>query len=338
MTRLLALLCVLSLLCLQTFAQSANFRAQARYYSAKSAYEAGKFDDAVRMLFESRQFLEGKSNPQLQHILVLSLYKAGRFKEAQTEMSRFFTLHEGKEDRAHFTEDVDELTNNEVREITIILDDIDDKVRRDIEGEKKRVIEAKRLAEQRRAWEADLTQWRNARRMQIASRVHAVLSSGYVANYTTPNGTKTTQYGSASFTYIEGTGYRIQTRSQSHSPRWGGLYGEQNMTATWPSCAGITASYKLRSGSDRTYLSTDDLWLRLPASEFYRESENKEGDAGRLSRTRYDSGRTSGVSVENIRLQGGEASFNEIASVLKELSDLDSLSFDALHALRASGK
>lgn len=106
-------------------AQSANYRAQARYYSAKRAYEGGQYNDAARMLLESRGLLGGKSNERLQYLLVLSLHRAKRFDDAQAEIRRFFDLLENREQRENYTHDVDRMTADEIRQITMLLDEVD---------------------------------------------------------------------------------------------------------------------------------------------------------------------------------------------------------------------
>lgn len=137
--RKLLTLFLLSLMVVSTgWAQekAAAYRAQGRYYSAKEAFDAKRFDDAARMLRESREMLGGKSNIRLQFLLVYSLYNAGRFKEAQVEMNSYLTLIErsNPEKYANFPQDVDALTNDETRAITMIIDKIDSEVANDTEG------------------------------------------------------------------------------------------------------------------------------------------------------------------------------------------------------------
>ena len=72
-------------------------------------------------------------NIRLQYLLVRSLYTAGKFKEAQQEMAVFFTITDAKgEERTkiyqNYPQDVDQLTNDETREISIMIDKIDREV------------------------------------------------------------------------------------------------------------------------------------------------------------------------------------------------------------------
>lgn len=125
-------------------AQSSAFRAQGRYYSAKEAYESGRFADAARMCRESRDYLAGRSNLRLQYLMVSALYRSGQFKEAQKEMELFFEIDgHDKDDAAwkereklyqEFPQEVDKLTADETREMSKMIDKIDHEVAADTEG------------------------------------------------------------------------------------------------------------------------------------------------------------------------------------------------------------
>jgi hypothetical protein len=118
----------------QTTANS--LRAQGRYYSAKEAFEKRQYDEAARMLLESRQMLGGKSNVRLQYLLVLSLYNAKRYAAAQTEMNTYLELEVNSKDRyASFPQDVDRLTSDETRAITMLIDKIDAEVAKGSEAQ-----------------------------------------------------------------------------------------------------------------------------------------------------------------------------------------------------------
>jgi hypothetical protein len=114
---------------------AASLRAQGRYYSAKEAFEKGQFDEAARMLRESREMLGGKTNVRLQYLLVRSLYNGKRYQAAQTEMNTYLEIEVDKKDRyASFPQDVDRLTSDETREITILIDKIDTEVAKGTEN------------------------------------------------------------------------------------------------------------------------------------------------------------------------------------------------------------
>lgn len=106
------------------FSQSSNFRAQGKYYSAKERYESGNYSSAIQFVNESKELLSG-SNYQLQYLHVLSAYNLGKYKEAQNQMSRYFNLLDGVEERKRFSKGVDELTSDETKELTKLIDEID---------------------------------------------------------------------------------------------------------------------------------------------------------------------------------------------------------------------
>lgn len=138
-------------------AQSAGFRAQGRYYSAKEAFESNRFADAAQLLRESRDFLGGKSNIRLQYLLVRSLHSAGKYQEAQKEMAVFFNISDAKgEERAkiyqNYPQDVDQLTSDETREISIMIDKIDREVAAGTEA--KNAVAAQAAAKEVRRREA----------------------------------------------------------------------------------------------------------------------------------------------------------------------------------------
>lgn len=110
-------------------ASASGLRAQGRYYTAKEAYEQRRYDDAARLLKESRDMLGGKSNRRLQYLLVMSLYNAKRFRDAQTEMNFYLELESDAKGRyMSFPQDVDALTGDETRAITMLIDKIDSEV------------------------------------------------------------------------------------------------------------------------------------------------------------------------------------------------------------------
>jgi hypothetical protein len=143
--------------------KAAAYRAQGRYYSAKEAFENKRYSDAARMLGESRQMLGGKSNIRLQYLLVLSLYHAGRFAEAQVEMNNYLALEErhSPDKYANFPQDVDALTNDETRAITMLIDKIDAEVANDTEG---------KMAAERKA-----AMWESRRKSAVAELKDSVI-------------------------------------------------------------------------------------------------------------------------------------------------------------------
>ncbi len=122
------LLSMLLLISTLSFSQSSNFRAQGKYYSAKEKFEQNKFNDALNYIYQSKKFLNGGSNYKLQYIHIIAAYKAGRYKEAQKEMKRYFNLIDKKEKPIAFEKYVERLTSDETKAITKLIDKIDEAV------------------------------------------------------------------------------------------------------------------------------------------------------------------------------------------------------------------
>ncbi|MBL9218194.1 MAG: hypothetical protein JNG82_06885 [Opitutaceae bacterium] len=168
-------------------AQSANYRAQAKYYTAKTAYEAGKYADAIASLNEAKRLLEGQSNEVIQYLHIMSAYRAGRYQEAQGEMARFFDLIERREKDKDFTKDVDRVSADEIKSVTQILDDIEGKVGSGAEA-------------------------RNAARIQMADAFEAFRKSPKVTQQP-PSGTGF-ESGLKIFSTISGSPEQITVRSE----------------------------------------------------------------------------------------------------------------------------
>jgi hypothetical protein len=126
--RILPLVFVCLLWPAAAFAQSDNFRAAGRFYSAKKSYEERRYGEAVKYLNDARGYLNGGSNQRIQHLLVLCLFKSARYREAQKEAARLFEIYEGKEKYVGFSKDVDKITEDEIREVTMMIDEIDKQV------------------------------------------------------------------------------------------------------------------------------------------------------------------------------------------------------------------
>jgi len=142
----------LSLLSVPTFGQSAVYRAEARYYSAKSAFEKNDFAAAIENVLHAKQLLGNQSNVHLQYLHIMAAFRSGRYIEAQAEIARFFEIHERRQTAAKFASLVEELTRDEVRDITKILDRVDAEVANNTEA-KKREAELERQRQQARTRE-----------------------------------------------------------------------------------------------------------------------------------------------------------------------------------------
>lgn len=106
-----------------------NYRAQGHYYAAKSALERGNYADALGYVYKAKESLGG-INREIQYLHVLSAYNAERYEEAMVEMEKYFQLREGKLEEVHFGYGVDQLTDDEVRSLTMLMNPIYEKVDR----------------------------------------------------------------------------------------------------------------------------------------------------------------------------------------------------------------
>ncbi|WP_134198506.1 hypothetical protein [Meridianimaribacter flavus] len=131
---------------LNSNSQSLNFRAQGKYYTAKENYESRNYDDAIKAINESKELLGG-SNYQLQYLHVMAAYKAGKYKEAQIEMNRYFNILDRKEQPKGFSKTVEELTYDETKELTKLIDPIDSNVANQIKEKKRKEEEESKIAE-----------------------------------------------------------------------------------------------------------------------------------------------------------------------------------------------
>lgn len=134
-------------------AQSINVRAQGHFYSAKEAYLGKQYDRALDYVYSSKKALDG-TNRQLQHLHVLAAYHARKYTEAQEELERFFQITEKKLPESKFDRSVEELTRDEITELTKLINKIDEGVVAAAEAERaeRRAADARRAAaEARRA-------------------------------------------------------------------------------------------------------------------------------------------------------------------------------------------
>ena len=124
-----------------TFCQSINYRAQGHYYSAKDAYHAKNYREALEYIYKCKSALDG-TNREVQYLHVMSAYYSGNYQEAQEEMNTFFQLEERKIERKEFDKSVETLTNDEVKALTKIINAIDESV----EAENERLAAQKETA------------------------------------------------------------------------------------------------------------------------------------------------------------------------------------------------
>lgn len=116
----------LSTICYSSIAQNTNYRAQGNYYSAKTKYKAGAYLEALEYINKSKTALGG-TNEELQYLHILAAYNIEDFEQAQKELQTFFDIGEKKVKPVYFDKTVDRLTNDETRELTMLMDPIFEK-------------------------------------------------------------------------------------------------------------------------------------------------------------------------------------------------------------------
>lgn len=126
MKRMRSFLALLVLLALPVFGQSTNYLAQGKYYSAKKALEEKNYAKAIEYIGQCKTLLQNGSNQLVQYIHIIAAYKLGNYEEARRELQRFFALVEGGEKPVTFSKSVEELTTNEITDITKLIDPIDE--------------------------------------------------------------------------------------------------------------------------------------------------------------------------------------------------------------------
>lgn len=126
MAKQLLVLFFLSAICYSSIAQSTNYRAQGNYYSAKTKLKAGAYQEAIDYVTKSKTALGG-TNEELQYLHILAAYNLEDFEQAQKELQTFFDIGEKKVKPVYFDKTVDRLTNDETRELTMLMDPIFEK-------------------------------------------------------------------------------------------------------------------------------------------------------------------------------------------------------------------
>lgn len=104
-------------------AQSSNFRAAGNYYSAKTNFKTRQYEEALSYILKSKAALGG-TNEQLQYLHILTAYRLKKFEEAKKELELFFGIEENKVKPIYFDKSVDRLTEDETKELTILIDPV----------------------------------------------------------------------------------------------------------------------------------------------------------------------------------------------------------------------
>ena len=104
-------------------AQNTNVRAQGNYYSAKSNFQNKNYEEALKYVNKSKTALVG-TNRELQYLHILAAYNLYKFEEAAKELQTYFDMEEKKVKIVYFDKSVDRLTNDETKELSMLIDPI----------------------------------------------------------------------------------------------------------------------------------------------------------------------------------------------------------------------
>lgn len=107
------------------FGQSANYRAQGKYYSGLEQFENQEYESALAYIWQAKELLGG-TNYKLQYLHILCLYELEYYQDAQTQMTNYFNLIEQKATPKPFVKDVEHLTQDETKHLTKLIDKIDE--------------------------------------------------------------------------------------------------------------------------------------------------------------------------------------------------------------------
>ena len=122
MKKLITIFCLLlAIISLQ--AQNTNVRAQGNYYSAKRNYQVKNYEEAINYVNKSKTALVG-TNRELQYLHILAAYNLYKYEEAAKELQTYFDLEEKKIKIVNFDKSVDRLTDDETKELSMLIDPI----------------------------------------------------------------------------------------------------------------------------------------------------------------------------------------------------------------------
>lgn len=116
-------MCLLMFVSISGIAQNSNFRAQGNYYSAKSNFENKDYSKALTYVNKCKTELGG-TNYQLQYLHILIAYNLYQYDEAADELQLYFDMADKKIEAVRFDKSVDELTDDETKALTMLIDPI----------------------------------------------------------------------------------------------------------------------------------------------------------------------------------------------------------------------
>ncbi|GGD30719.1 hypothetical protein GCM10011343_21090 [Flavobacterium orientale] len=109
--------------------------AQGNYYKAKELYESREYKAAIDYIKKSKESLKG-SNFQLQYLHIMAEVKLRNYNAANKEIERYFKLEDGEEKPVGFTKNVERLTDDETKQLSKILIDVQESATKETEQEK----------------------------------------------------------------------------------------------------------------------------------------------------------------------------------------------------------
>ena len=122
MKKLITIICLLvTIISLQ--AQNTNVRAQGNYYSAKKHFQSKNYEEAINYVNKSKTALNG-TNRELQYLHILAAYNLYKYEEAAKELQTYFDMEEKKIKIVYFDKSVDRLTDDETKELSMLIDPI----------------------------------------------------------------------------------------------------------------------------------------------------------------------------------------------------------------------
>lgn len=103
--------------------QNTNVRAQGNYYSAKSNFQSKNYEEALKYVNKCKAALVG-TNSELQYLHILAAFKLNKYEEAAKELQTYFDIEEKKIKIVYFDKSVDRLTDDETKELSMLIDPI----------------------------------------------------------------------------------------------------------------------------------------------------------------------------------------------------------------------
>jgi hypothetical protein len=122
MKKLITLFCII-VIAHSIQAQNTNVRAQGNYYSAKNKFQEKNYEEALNYVNKCKTALMG-TNRELQYLHILAAYNLYKYEEAAKELQTYFDMEEKKVKIVYFDKSVDRLTDDETKQLSMLIDPI----------------------------------------------------------------------------------------------------------------------------------------------------------------------------------------------------------------------